>query len=409
MVINVQLKRLLAALATLTLIPVGACSQPEATPSAASSAPDTAAAGCISDYDPNANYFPDQVSFDYASGIAVEYRGSYKVVNVREPVQGAAPETYVLVQCGAEPELPADLAGAQRVSIPVKRVVTSSTTQLPAFELLGVADSIVAVTSPEFVSSEAIVKRIRDGEIAGVGTEAGGVNAEAAAAVTPDVFVSSGIADPAFDKLKELNIPVLGNADWLEETPLGRAEWLKFTALLTNTEGRASEAFAQITTDYNAVKTTVDQTEERPSVVAGAPYEGTWSRAGGKSYLAALLADAGMTYVFSDVESTGSEPVEIEAVLEAAADADIWVNADSAKQWTSISAMGAENPNLLAIKAAQEGRVYNPTKRINANGGNDYWEQGVVRPDLVLRDLAKAAHPELFTDQDYTFYEQLPA
>ena len=96
-------------------------------------------------------------------------------------------------------------------------------------------------------------------------------------------------------------------------------------------------------------------------------------------------------------------------MLEAGARADIWLNADMMKKWPTISAIGADDPNLATIKAAQDGRVYNPTKRINAAGGNDYWEQGVVRPDLVLRDLAKAAHPELFADQDYTFYEQLPA
>ena len=32
--------------------------------------------------------------------------------------------------------------------------------------------------------------------------------------------------------------------------------------------------------------------------------------------------------------------------------------------------------------------VWNDNKRVNAKGGNDIWQSGVARPDLVLRDLA---------------------
>ena len=37
--------------------------------------------------------------------------------------------------------------------------------------------------------------------------------------------------------------------------------------------------------------------------------------------------------------------------------------------------------------------VWNDNKRVNAKGGNDIWQSGVVRPDLVLRDLAGILHP----------------
>lgn len=31
--------------------------------------------------------------------------------------------------------------------------------------------------------------------------------------------------------------------------------------------------------------------------------------------------------------------------------------------------------------------VWNDNNRLNPKGGNDFWESGVVRPDLLLRDL----------------------
>jgi ABC transporter, substrate-binding protein len=411
MVITVELTRTLAALAVIALLPLTACAQTTQTGDAgASNSPaGVGSDGCVTQYDANADYFPDKTSFSQATGVTVEYHGSYKTVTVKEPVKGASPETYVLVQCGANPELPSDLASAQRITIPVHRAATSSTTQLPAFELLKATDSLAAVESPAFVWSDPITKLIADGKIVGFGNESGGINVEALAAATPDLFFSSGMPDPAYDKIRELKIPVVGNAEWLENTPLGRAEWLKFTALFTNTESTANQVFQQIETDYSAVKDKVQQTTERPTAIVGAPFNGEWSRPGGRSYVAAFLADAGMTYVFADDESNGSNPTPIETMLEAGARADIWVNADMMKKWATVSAIGADDPRLATVKAAQDGRVYNPTKRINAAGGNDYWQQGVVRPDLVLRDLAKAAHPDLFADQDYVFYEQLPA
>ncbi len=362
--------------------------------------------GCVTNYDPNVDYFAAQTQFTHASGIQVSYHNSYKTVTVQEPVSGAAAETYVLVLCGATPELPAELKDATQVTIPVHRVATSSATQLPAFELLGVTDDIVAVDSPAFVWSEPVRARIDAGQIVGFGTETGAINVESVVAANPDLFVSSGVADPAHDKLREVGIPVVGNAEWLEETPLGRAEWLKFTAVLTNTEAKANEVFDQIVTDYEAVKAQLQDVETRPTVLTGSPYEGQWSRAGGNSYVARLLADAGMSYVFADVESTGSEQVAVEVVLEEAVDAEIWVNADYMGVWPTVADMGATDPRLLNIKAAQDGKVFNPTKRINEGGGNDYWQQGVVRPDLVLRDLAKAAHPDLFSDVEFFFYTQ---
>ena len=410
LVINVELTRTLAALVAVTLLSLTACAQTSRTEGSASGSPTgTGSDGCITQYDTNADYFPEKTSFSHATWVTVEYHGSYKTVTVKEPLQGASSETYVLVQCGANPELPSELADAQRISIPVRRAAPSSTTQLPAFELLGVTDSLVAVESPAFVWSEPVTKLIADGKITGFGNESGGINVESLAAATPDLFFSSGTPNPAYDKIRELKIPVVGNSEWLENTPLGRSEWLKFTALFTNTEGTANQVFQQIESDYTAVKDKVQQTTDRPTAITGAPFNGEWARPGGRSYMAAFLADAGMTYVFAEDESNGSTQTAIETMLEAGARADIWLNADMMKKWPTISAIGADDPTLATIKAAQDGRVYNPTKRINAAGGNDYWEQGVVRPDLVLRDLAKAAHPELFADQDYTFYEQLPA
>jgi iron complex transport system substrate-binding protein len=42
------------------------------------------------------------------------------------------------------------------------------------------------------------------------------------------------------------------------------------------------------------------------------------------------------------------------------------------------------------------------------NGGLDFFERGVARPDLVLADLIKVFHPSLARDHRFVFYVRLP-
>ena len=53
-----------------------------------------------------------------------------------------------------------------------------------------------------------------------------------------------------------------------------------------------------------------------------------------------------------------------------------------------------------AMEAGIKGPVvWNDNKRVNPKGGNDIWQSGVARPDLVLRDLVGILHPTAVTDE----------
>ena len=51
--------------------------------------------------------------------------------------------------------------------------------------------------------------------------------------------------------------------------------------------------------------------------------------------------------------------------------------------------------------------LYNNNRRTNAQGSNDYWESGAVRPDIVLSDLLKILHPELVPGWQLYYYQQV--
>lgn len=52
-------------------------------------------------------------------------------------------------------------------------------------------------------------------------------------------------------------------------------------------------------------------------------------------------------------------------------------------------------------------KIYNYDARIGAKGGNEFLELGYLRPDIILQDLVKIAHPELLPEHTLYFYRAL--
>jgi iron complex transport system substrate-binding protein len=73
---------------------------------------------------------------------------------------------------------------------------------------------------------------------------------------------------------------------------------------------------------------------------------------------------------------------------------------------SSITELKNTYPKFANTKPVISGNVFNSNKRTSKNGANDYWESGVVNPDLVLRDLLKIMHPEL-VEEDFIYYQEL--
>jgi iron complex transport system substrate-binding protein len=75
--------------------------------------------------------------------------------------------------------------------------------------------------------------------------------------------------------------------------------------------------------------------------------------------------------------------------------------------WHSLADGLATDERMADFEAFRTGRVYNNDARVNAYGGNDYWETGSLRPDLILADLIEIFHPDLI-DHELVFHRRLP-
>lgn len=364
--------------------------------------------GCVDRFDPAVDYFPDKATVDDAVNFRVVYHRSYKVVSVKEAYPGGPPERYVLVQCGTPaPALADHLRGAQVVRVPITSLFAASTTQLSALVDLDRLDVLTGVSRLQYLSGREIRKRAATGQVREFAPESV-IDAELVVASRPSIFLAAGYASPPLAVIRAAGIPVVADTEWLETTALGRAEWLKYIALFLNEDGKAQRLFAAVKDRYRALsaRATALPRSSRPLVMTGGGTRGSFVIAGGRSYVAALIKDAGGRYVWAESPSTGIASVDLEAEVRQAANADIWINAGDSR---SLAAMVAEEPRDAAFKAWRQGQVWTYDRRATPDGANDYWSRSSTHPDVVLADLVKIFHPALVPGHVFEWYRRVPA
>jgi iron complex transport system substrate-binding protein len=298
--------------------------------------------------------------------------------------------------------------GAVRIPFNPKRIAVLSTTHLPYLEALGLLDRVVAVDQAKRIHNAYIIQGVQEGRIVEVG-DGQGLNYERLLAAKPDVVIRSGSGSAAQDanpKLDELGIRHIVNVEWRETTPLGRAEWIKFFGALFGKLPKADSVFTQIEKRYAKAKAIAQGVQQKPTVFTGRSWRGTWYVPGGQSFAAHFIADAGGQYVWADQTGSGSAPLKLEAVFARAAGADVWLNMD---EFTTEAAMLQEDPRYAKFKAFAQHQLYNHNKRLNPSGGDDYWERGMLEPDVILTDLVKIFHPQLVPQHTLQYYRQLTA
>lgn len=345
-----------------------------------------------------------QTKIKYADGFSVSKHGNANLVEVTYPFQGATSGyTYLLVPRGEQP--PAHPGDTRVIYVPLQSIVCTSTTHLPLLDYLGESDKLVGFPTTDYVSSDIMRKRIDEGKVTDLGIDKG-LNLERLAMLKPGAVMGYIMSSDygQFKKMEELGIPVIINAEYLEQHPLGRAEWIKFMALFFGREHEADSAFRLIEKNYMDAKATITGDRPKPSVLSGIVYGDAWFLPGGQNYAAKLFKDAGCQYLWEDTKSNGFLQVPFEQVYDKAHDADIWIGTGSFK---SLNEIQAADHRYSRFEAFQTKRVYNYDKRQGAKGGNEFLELGYLRPDLILKDLIKISHPEKLPEHELFFHRKL--
>lgn len=343
----------------------------------------------------------EQKTTSYANLFSIKTSSDYTTITVFSPwKKGDVYDTYYLVKSN-ETVVPTD---GHKVKIPLKSIMTNSATHLGFLELLGELDKVTGVCSADFIYNPTIRQRVQEGKVQDLG-DSFNLDIEHLLLLRPQAVMTTpyNADDENSRKMQQTDLTILYNIEWQEETLLGRAEWIKFIGAFFDKAALADSLFKTVEIRYNEVKTLASTVSRKPTVLSGQDFRGSWSMPGGQSFNAQLFRDAGGSYYYENDKGTGSINNTIEEALIYFGKADVWVGV----QTNTLEELGKMDSKYKLFKAYKEGNVYNTNKRINATGGNDYWEGAVARPDLLLSDMIKIFHPELLPEYEFTYMQKI--
>lgn len=348
-----------------------------------------------------------EVILTYAKGFSIQKYGTLKIIHIKNPWPNSE-KTYKYALIPRKELATITLNKDEYdgiITTPVEKIVVTSTTHIPALELLGVEQTLVGFPGTDYISSEKVRTLIDNETIRELGKNEG-INTEVLLEVKPDLVVGFGIDgnNKTFETIKKSGIPVIYNGDWVENSPLAKAEWIKFFGALYNKQTEADSIFKSIESNYLEAKKLASSISNKPTVLSGAMHKDVWYLPSGTSPEAQLLKDANVDYLWQNQESKGSLALSFEAVFTKAKNADIWI---SPSYYNSLEALEKANEHYTQFDAFKNKTVYSFVNITGATGGVTYYEEGTARPDLVLKDLIKICHPELLGNYQPYFFKAL--
>ncbi len=334
----------------------------------------------------------------YATGFEIRSTpdGSATLIIVKNPWQGAEGVDQMLL---IDSESRFDIAQhheVQRITSPAERIVCLSSSHIAMLDAIGQMERVVGVSGIDFVMNEYITAN--RSKIGDIGYD-NNMNYELLVALDADLVLLYGVsAESSIErKLRELKIPYIYIGEYIESSPLGKAEWI---VAVGEAIGRREVGEEQ----FNALAKRISEHisgEERPRAMINTPYRDAWVLPSENNYMARIISDAGGRCYTTEGEGNTSKPIDIEQALLYAESADVWLNVGSCR---TLQELTSQNPRFAEVRVVEERKVYNNTARSTAPVGSDFWESGVVRPDLILKDLATIFHPEIMGEEHTLYY-----
>lgn len=347
----------------------------------------------------------DHYSIKHAIGFDIEYFEKYKILHLfRHYNEAVDTISYVLKTPSAS--ISRKHQHWLTVDVPLNRIALLHSSYLSFFELCDSFQRIKAISEAKYIYNTEVYNLIESGALPEIGYGET-LDKEHLLALNVDAVVTVGwpnAPNKSQQLLEELGIPVLILSDWQESTLMGRFEWVKVIAALTDKDEMIHEKFEKVDARYDSLKQLAKGMQSKPSVICNLPYKGSWYMPGGNSYVSNVIRDAGGNYLWSDDDGTGGIQIDFEAVYAKGVEADFWINPGFENATKDIL---GKDERLKDLKPILDGKVFNSNNRIARGIANDYWESGIIHPDLILADLIRIFHPGILPGHQSYYYKRI--
>lgn len=288
--------------------------------------------------------------------------------------------------------------------IPFKKIVLLNASMAGYITELGAENLIAGVSSPEYIYSDTIQSLLKQGKILNVGSEQK-YEVEKIISLKPDAVFTNYIAsfDNTYQLLKNNGIKVIFLDEYMEQKPLEKTAYIKLFGKLLGKDKEAEAKYIEVEKNYEKLKQLALKATAKPVVLANIMYGDIWYLPGGKTSTAHYISDANAEYILKNNTEEKAITMNFEEVYAKTAGVQYWVNAGN---HVSKKEMLSMNPLYSKLDVFNKGKIYVITGK-EKQKANDFFESGVVRSDLILKDYIKIFHPELLPDYQLTYMKEL--
>jgi iron complex transport system substrate-binding protein len=287
--------------------------------------------------------------------------------------------------------------GAKIIEVPVQNMAALSTSFVGMLGAIESIETIKATTDKQYISNKELIRGINSGKVLTAGYETG-LTPEAVLKAKIPLIVFSGFGQPFpnEDKFAQLGVVCMANYDWEEKNPLGKAEWIKVFGALVCKDKEAEDYFKWVVESYLQIKEEAKSIQSDQKVICGGLVGDIWYAPAGESFMAGIMKDAGLNYLYKNTVGTASVTPTFEQVFRDDQLCDIWLNAEA----PTLKKLFALNSKFQHFHTVKKGKVYG-----YMHNPNYYWESSPVNPHWLLEDFMHLAKRD--TTVKLHFYKQL--
>ncbi|KAJ3070254.1 hypothetical protein HDU98_006718 [Podochytrium sp. JEL0797] len=363
--------------------------------------------GCVMAYDATIDYFPEKIDAVNLTNLAYTYSKNYKTITNK-----FSNETIVLYQCGTpKPTVP---GATQTISVPIQNMTVGDTTLVTYLELLNQRQAIKFTTSGtlSFISSPCIQQMAAANQI----IESDSKNQSHQIQQIESTAVFFNYFDPlAANVSNAVTFPASADPGLK-----GRAEWIGFLASFFNQESLSNTISASLGKNVGQLSTAANAATSAKPVVAWIEYQAPYSAAypaawiiNARQYEIDYTTNAGATLFLpattvgalvtgASKQATAYSYNTSTALLAALTAVDIIIDESFYDVNSTDFVTSFLVPTTSNLKFIQNKQVYMFNKEISGtNGGNEFFEAGIVEENVMLADLISVTHPEVVGGATY--------
>ena len=322
----------------------------------------------------------EKVEINYAEGFSVNYGDGFVAIGTHSIGENAPFRDTIYLQTAIDANLP---AGAKVMDPIVKSLVCQSSTHLAFLDVLGAVDRVTALCGLGYVQNQKIKTQLEKNETIEL-CLAENVVMESLLKANPDLFLTYPFGTEGNERFRENGIKTLYFAEYLEKSQLARLEWIKVLGLILGKATEANAYFEKVEASYLSLERTPDTNMK---FILNLPFEDSWFMPSAGSQTVEIIEDAGLKYYYNETGATENDVHSKEEVWNDAMYADWWIIIASRPAGFSRADLLAEEPVYAKFKSV----IHNQVIFCNT-ATSDFFSQGTVEPDIMLKDLLYATH-----------------